>query len=70
VPKQSWVQSGYCALSLRNICVGYAGSGVSLRLTYVLPSITINCILLVNVKVVVDGSTYVNCNTKFQNGMK
>lgn len=70
MPTQNLVQSGNCALSLPHIYVGYAGSAVTKHLTYVLPSTTTNCIRLVSVKVVVDGSTNVNFNTIYHNGMK
>ena len=52
------------------IHVGYAGLGVTKHLTYLLSSATTNCIRLVSVKVVVDGSTNVSFNTIYHNGMK
>jgi hypothetical protein len=50
--------------------VGFVGSGVTLQLTDVLPSTTTNCVLPVAVKVVVDGSTCINFNTTYHQGIK
>jgi len=40
-----------CCVIASYICVGYAGSGVILKVTNLLSSTTVNCIRLINVKV-------------------